>query len=85
MNDVADSDAFDAPARDANKQRAVVADVTKEGYKELSRAHVIDPSNTAFNRDVVWCAPAFAGKRFYVRNDKECVCVDLAAGTATSE
>jgi len=57
----------------------VIADVTKEGYKELSRAHVIDPSNTAFNRDVVWCPPAFAGKRLYVRNDEECVCVDLAA------
>lgn len=56
----------------------VIADVTKTGYKELSRVHVIDPTNTAFNRDVVWCPPAFAGRRFYVRNDKECVCVDLA-------
>jgi outer membrane protein assembly factor BamB len=27
---------------------------------------------------VVWCAPAFANKRMYVRNDKELVCIDLA-------
>ena len=38
----------------------------------------IDPTNTAFGRDVVWCMPAFANKRMYVRNDKECICVDLA-------
>ena len=33
---------------------------------------------SAFGREVVWCMPAFAHKRMYVRNDKECICVDLA-------
>jgi hypothetical protein len=27
---------------------------------------------------VVWCMPAFANKRMYVRNDKEIIAVDLA-------
>jgi hypothetical protein len=27
---------------------------------------------------VVWCMPAFANKRMYVRNDAECICVELA-------
>lgn len=57
----------------------VIGEVTPEGYEEIDRAHVIEPTNNAFNRDVVWCAPAFANKRMYVRNDKEFICVDLAA------
>jgi hypothetical protein len=27
---------------------------------------------------LVWCMPAFANRRMYVRNDSECICVDLA-------
>jgi outer membrane protein assembly factor BamB len=57
----------------------ILADLTPEGYKELGRAHVLEPTGDAFGRSVVWCSPAFANKRMYVRNDKECVCVDLAA------
>jgi hypothetical protein len=56
----------------------VIATVTPEGFTELDRAHVIEPTNDAFGRDVVWSMPAFASKRAYIRNDKECICVDLA-------
>jgi outer membrane protein assembly factor BamB len=56
----------------------IIAQLSPKGYSELSRMHVIDPSNHAFGRDVVWCAPAYANKRMYVRNDKELVCIDLA-------
>ena len=57
----------------------IAADLTPEGYKELGRAHILEPTGDAFGRPVVWCSPAFANKRMYVRNDKECVAVDLAA------
>jgi outer membrane protein assembly factor BamB len=56
----------------------IIGQLTPKGFTELSRMHVIDATNTAFGRDVVWCAPAFANKRMYVRNDKELICVDLA-------
>ncbi len=56
----------------------IMANLTPAGYEELDRAHVIEPTNIAFGRDVVWCMPAFANKRMYVRNDEECICVDLA-------
>jgi outer membrane protein assembly factor BamB len=56
----------------------VIAELTPAGYKEIDRAHLIEPTNTAFGRDVVWCMPAFANKHMYVRNDKECIAVDLA-------
>ncbi|MGL4420990.1 MAG: PQQ-binding-like beta-propeller repeat protein [Gemmataceae bacterium] len=56
----------------------VLGELTTTGYKETSRAHVIDATNTAFGRKVVWCAPAFANKHVYVRNDKEIIALDLA-------
>jgi len=52
--------------------------MTKDGYKEIDRAKVIEPSNNAFGRQVVWSMPAFANKHAYIRNDDEIICVDLA-------
>jgi outer membrane protein assembly factor BamB len=57
----------------------LIAKLTPQGFEELDRAKVIEPSNTAFGREVVWSAPAFANRRAYLRNDRECICVDLAA------
>lgn len=56
----------------------VIAKLSPEGYQELDRAHLIMPTNFAFGREVVWCPPAFANRRIYVRNDAECICVSLA-------
>jgi outer membrane protein assembly factor BamB len=56
----------------------IIGQLSPKGFEELSRMHVIEPTNNAFGRQVVWCGPAFANKRMYVRNDKELVCVDLA-------
>ncbi len=57
----------------------IIAQLSPQGYQELARTKVIEPTNNAFGRDVVWCMPAFANRRMYVRNDRECICVDLAA------
>jgi outer membrane protein assembly factor BamB len=56
----------------------MIAKLSPEGHEEIDRAKVIEPTNVAFGRSVVWSAPAFANKRVYLRNDKECICVDLA-------
>lgn len=56
----------------------VIATIDPKGYKEIDRAKVIEATNNAFGRQVVWCAPAYANKRMYVRNDSEIICVDLA-------
>ena len=56
----------------------IIAELSKSGLKQLDKAHVIDPTNVAFGRDVVWSAPAFASRCAFIRNDKECICVDLA-------
>lgn len=57
----------------------VIARLTPDGYEEVDRAKVIEPTNVAFGRDVVWCMPAFANKHMYVRNDEQVICVDLQA------
>ena len=57
----------------------ILANMTKEGYEELGRFHVLDATNECFGRPVVWAHPAFANKHLYARNDKEIVCVDLSA------
>ncbi|MEZ6126906.1 MAG: PQQ-binding-like beta-propeller repeat protein [Planctomycetaceae bacterium] len=56
----------------------VIAKLSPEGYSEIDRAHVIEPSNLAFGRDVVWSMPAFANRHAYIRNDSEIICVDLS-------
>ena len=56
----------------------VIAEMDKNGFRELDRAKVIDQSNVAFGRDVVWSMPAFANKHAYIRNDQEIICVDLS-------
>ena len=57
----------------------IIAKLTPNGYDEISRAHIVDPTNTAAGRDVVWTHPAFANRCAYIRNDKEIVCVNLGA------
>jgi hypothetical protein len=56
----------------------VLADLSPQGYKEISRAHLIDPTNTDARRPVVWSYPAFANRCVFVRNDKELACFSLA-------
>lgn len=56
----------------------VIGKLSPAGFTEIDRAKVIEPSNNAFGRQVVWCAPAFANGRMYVRNDEICQCVDLS-------
>lgn len=57
----------------------IIARLTPRGYEEISRAHLLEPTNRAGGREVHWCHPAFAHGSVYVRNDREIVCADLRA------
>jgi outer membrane protein assembly factor BamB len=57
----------------------IIARLSPSGYEEISRAHLLEPTNKDCGRLVVWAHPAFANRCCYVRNDRELVCVDLAA------
>lgn len=56
----------------------IVAKLTPGGYEEISRAKIVEPTERANNRAVVWSHPAFAERSCFARNDQEIVCVDLA-------
>ncbi len=58
----------------------ILARLSPAGYQEIDRAQVIEPTNTVFGRRLVWSHPAFAQKCLFARNDRELVCVNLAAG-----
>jgi outer membrane protein assembly factor BamB len=57
----------------------ILAKLSPAGYEELSRFHLLEPTNEAFGRPVVWSHPAFAQRCVFARNDKELVCASLAA------
>jgi len=57
----------------------ILARLSQQGYEEISRFHVLEPTSHSFGRPVVWSHPAFAQRCLFARNDEELVCVDLAA------
>jgi len=57
----------------------IIARLTAKGYEEISRAHLLEPTNTDPGRPVVWSHPAFANRSVYARNDREIIAVSLAA------
>ena len=57
----------------------ILAELSAEGYRELGRQHILEPTNGAWGRKVVWSHPAFASRSVFARNDKELIRVDLSA------
>jgi outer membrane protein assembly factor BamB len=60
----------------------ILARLTAEGYREISRAKLIDPTveQGPRGRAVTWSHPAFAYRHVFARSDREIVCADLSAG-----
>ena len=57
----------------------ILANLSPGGYEEISRAHLLKPTNTAAGRSVLWSHPAFANGAIFVRNDEELLCAELRA------
>lgn len=57
----------------------IIAKLDGEGYHELSRAKLIEPTAPIQRRMTVWSHPAFANKSIFARNDKELIRVDLSS------
>jgi outer membrane protein assembly factor BamB len=57
------------------------AHLTPRCYEEISRANLIEPTCAFGGRKVAWAAPAFAHQNVYARNDRELICVSLAANS----
>lgn len=57
----------------------ILAKLSRSGFEELGRMQVLEPTGECFGRPVVWSHPAFAQRCMVARNDKQIVCVNLAA------
>jgi outer membrane protein assembly factor BamB len=59
----------------------IIARLSPRGYDEISRWKMLEPTGPVTGRPelVLWSHPAFANKSVYARNDKELICVNLAA------
>jgi outer membrane protein assembly factor BamB len=60
------------------KGELLIARLSPQGYEEMSRAKLLEPTGFYGSRDVLWSHPAFANRCLYARNDKELICVSLA-------
>jgi hypothetical protein len=60
----------------------ILANLTPKGYEEIDRARIVEPVESSRGRQVVWAHPAFADRCVFARNNKEIVCVSLAASGA---
>jgi outer membrane protein assembly factor BamB len=56
----------------------VRAELTPSGYRELDRAHLIDPTSPLFEDKFAWSAPSMANRNLFVRNDQELRCYSMA-------
>ena len=55
------------------------ARLTAEGYQEISRVAVLEPTFPFAGRNVAWSPPAYANRHIFARSGKELVCASLAA------
>ncbi len=62
----------------------IIARLSADGYEELSRGLLVEPTRPVRRRMTIWSHPAFAMKSVFARNDRELVRVSLAAGTDRS-
>ena len=56
----------------------IISELSVNGFKEISRTHIIETTKEQLPRGVTWSHPAFANKHIFVRNDNKLVCVDLS-------
>ena len=58
----------------------IISKLSPEGFDEISRAKLIDPTKGQLEErgGVCWSHPAYAYKHIYARNDNELICANLA-------
>jgi len=56
----------------------LITQLSHDGFKEISRAKLIETTRKQLPRGVTWSHPAFANKHVFIRNDERLVCADLS-------
>ena len=55
----------------------LITELSPEGFNEISRTKIIEPTKKQLPRGVTWSHPAFANKYVFIRNDRELICTSL--------
>jgi len=58
----------------------ILARLAPGGYREISRAHLLEPTSVLGTRKLAWVPPVYANRCVFARNDAELICASLAAG-----
>jgi hypothetical protein len=61
-----------------DKGELIRARLTVQGYQELGRVALLEPTFPFAGRKVAWPPPAYANRHIFVRNSKELICACLA-------
>jgi outer membrane protein assembly factor BamB len=56
----------------------ILAHLSPEGYREISRTTLLQPTYQFGSRKLTWAAPSFANGHVYSRNEKEIICASLS-------
>jgi outer membrane protein assembly factor BamB len=56
----------------------IQAQLTPAGYREISRARLVEPTTPFFGQNFAWTPPAYANRCVFARTDKEIVCASLS-------
>jgi len=58
--------------------KLIISKLDPQGFHEISRAKIIEPTKKQLPRGVTWSHPAFANRHIFARNDNRLVCVDVS-------
>ena len=57
----------------------IQAQLTPQGYREISRARLLEPTSPFGDKKCAWAPPAYANRHVFARSDAEVICASLAA------
>jgi outer membrane protein assembly factor BamB len=55
----------------------ILAQLSPQGYREVCRATLLEPTYSFGGKRLTWAAPSFANRHVYARNEKEIICASL--------
>jgi len=56
----------------------ILAHLSPQGYEEISRTTLVQPTYPFGGKKLTWAAPSFANRHVYARNEKEIICASLS-------
>ena len=62
-----------------DKGDLIRAKLASRGFREISRARLLEPTTPFGDRKCAWAAPAYANGHIFARSEKEVTCASLAA------